>query len=139
MTTENGKADMQIIKTERLANGLTLEFIDQSNRYYGDYHRVRIEARCAVPVELSSFGNADDAGELAQRARRLFGEAVTYSRVLERMGVAGADVEVVKESLIEEFLRTGRSYLERPAFISRFLVSQLEAKEKGRGRLTLVK
>ncbi len=97
------------VRREVLSNGLTLVFYDRSLRYFGDYHRVRIEVQCRL---------ADSDADLPLHN-------------LERMGVAGAAVGQVREELIGNFLQSARNYLEQPDFPARLLA---RAQAEGRRR-----
>jgi hypothetical protein len=97
-------------RTERLANGIELTFVDRSNRYFGDYHRVCVEVRVHVPPPTGPL-------ELA--------------RHLERMAVPGAEVAVVRGRLIVDFLHHVGAYLARPDTPTRLAA----AETAGRGRL----
>jgi hypothetical protein len=110
-----------------LANGLRLEFFDQSNRYFGDYHRVRILVRCAVAVVPEWLAEGDGPDQ----ARRLLGESVCFERSLEQMGVATAQLAAVKQGLVESFLSASAGYLGSAAFPRRFLAQQLQARSQG--------
>lgn len=111
-----------------LANGLVLEFVDHSNRYFGDYWRVRIEARCRVPLSAAFSDPADP--ELAQ-ARALLGDEVAYTRSLERMGVPSAEVDAAIRSLIDSFLSSTFAYLGDLSFAARFVRQKLAECRKG--------
>lgn len=111
-------------RTEILANGLTLEFFDESNRYFGDYWRIRLEARCTVSVRSAL---ADDP-DLPQ-ALQLLGESILYSRSLEKMGVPGDNAVSVRQALISAFLEGASPYLSSPSFPAR-LVRQKIAEQK---------
>ena len=87
------------LKRLELPSGALLEFVDRSNRYFGDYHRVLIEVELVLMAE-----------EGPQRLR--------YQKPLQRMGVASADVEAEREALIENFLTTARPYMERPEYLT---------------------
>ena len=86
------------LQSATLANGLRLEFFDFSNRYFGDYHRICIEVRTSLSLDLPAL--ATFAPALLTRARALFGATLTVTRTVERMGVAGALVEPLKAELI---------------------------------------
>lgn len=119
------------IRTERLNNGLSVDFFDRSNRYFGDYHRLCIEVCCRVPLNLETFaGSADPAAEL-QKARALLGGEVVMVRRLEKMGVAGEAVARTREALIEGFIRSSLPYLETPVFPQRFIASELGRRRQG--------
>jgi len=102
-----------------LENGLLLQVENQTNRYFGDYHRVRLVVSCHFEVAgLLTDPDCDlDHGQL----RRLLGEQLRYEKVLERMGVPGAAVETTCRELVDQFLASNRSYLERADFPQRLL------------------
>jgi len=50
----------EIIRADELANGVRVEFVDGSNRYFGDYHRLRIEVHCRVALTEQLFADATD-------------------------------------------------------------------------------
>jgi len=121
-----------LIRMERLDNGLTVEFFDRSNRYFGDYHRVCVEACCRVALNMDNFaGSVDPAAEL-RAARAVLGNEVVFVRRLEKMGVAGEAVEQTREALIGSFIRSSLPYLSTPAFPGRFIAVELERRRLGR-------
>lgn len=91
---------MTPFRSEKLPNGVSVAFIDRSNRYFGDYHRVLVEARISVPV----------AGRE---------EPLVQARSLERMGVAGSEVTTVRDRLADDFWRHAAGYLGRPDYPAR--------------------
>ncbi|RME40393.1 MAG: hypothetical protein D6794_02315 [Deltaproteobacteria bacterium] len=117
--------------SEVLENGFELRFFDESNRYYGDYHRVRVIARLEVPLSAPLFAGNPDPDRALSRARRWLGESVRFEKVLERMGVAGDAVASVRQELVEGFLRSSRSYLAHPRFAERLVARELEKRRKG--------
>ncbi len=121
---------MDPFRREPLANGLTVEFFDCSNRYFGAYWRLYLEVHCRIEVAGILSG-----AEL-EKARSALGESVDFNRRLERMGVAEDDLDTVRQEMVESFLASARAYLEKPAFPARLIASRL--KEKCRPRLSLV-
>jgi hypothetical protein len=109
---------------ETLANGLHLRFYDQSNRYFGDYHRVRI----VVEIELTLDNALLDDEELLAAARKRFGAALTTSKVLERMGVPGSRVDELRAELVASYQTEVQSYLSRPEVPLRLLRAELANK-----------
>lgn len=83
---------MTPFRHEKLNNGILVEFFDLSNRYFGDYHRVCVEIRMQVP-------RADG------------GQPLCRKHALERMGVAGAEVETVRDRLAEDYWQHAGPYL----------------------------
>lgn len=96
---------MTPFRCETLPNGVTVEFLDRSNRYFGDYHRVQVEARISVPVPGQSA-------------------PLVKVRLLERMGVAGADVGSVRYRLADDFWLHASGYLGRPDYPQRLVSAE---------------
>ncbi len=82
----------------QLDNGLKIEFVDETVRYYGDYHRVKIE----VFIILS-----DGRRERFQS--------------LERMAVSGAELDAVKSQVLQAFRSRTMKYMAAPAFEEKFI------------------
>lgn len=122
----------ELIRKERLENGLVVDFFDRSNRYFGDYHRLCLEVRCHIPLNIDLFRDtADPAGEL-RRAVDLLGTEAVFCRTLEKMGVEGGAMERTREELVESFLRSNLAYLGSPAFATRFVAVELQRRRAGR-------
>jgi len=116
-------------KVHTLNNGLQLEFFDQSNRYFGDYHRVKIVVRCQIalrPEWLAASPGPLDSDQL----RAQLGDCVTFERSLEQMGVASAQLETVKNSLIDGFLKATAGYLGSEGFPGRFIFQQWQTRSQ---------
>lgn len=127
------------LRQEQFENGVRLEFKEDSNRYFGDYYRLRIEVRCRVVIDAVLFPEtADPAGE-ARRVRGLLGEELTWTRHLERMGVATADLPVVRAELMDSFATSTYPYLRSPEFPARLLAGELERRKQARRPFRLVK
>ncbi|WP_020675933.1 hypothetical protein [Geopsychrobacter electrodiphilus] len=100
-----------LLRKVEINKSLTLEFYDLSNRYFGDYYRVLIEIE-ALP--------ASPCGVLRLR----------YQRPLKKMGVAGAEVELQKERLIDQFLQTTAQYMGQPGFVQQLLVAMSKSDQR---------
>ena len=115
---------MTTIKQESLENGLQINFTDESNRYFGDYHRV-----CVVATIVCNLRDlpADSTDEEAFRCRAVeaLGEQLSVVKRFERMGVSSADVEDVRNALIDDFLRHASAYLSRPEYIRSLVNAEL--------------
>jgi len=86
-----------------LNNGLEISFIEQDNRYFGDYHRICITAVVSFPKDFHL-----PAGMTHERAK--------LEKRLEKMGVPNAALETERNKLVESFLASSRDYLERDDF-----------------------
>ncbi|MEA3466300.1 MAG: hypothetical protein U9R29_09915 [Thermodesulfobacteriota bacterium] len=97
-----------VLVSEHLANGVQIDFVDKTNRYYGDYHRVCIDVELRFAVD---------------------NHAVAHKfQTLERMGVSGDDVTVVQTKLIDSFRCGTMPYMERPVFPDKFMQSLVKRK-----------
>lgn len=112
---------MTVLTQETLENGLLLSYEDHSNRYFGDYHRVCVRVVFTVEINAALL---PDAEQLALAQRHL-GESVRYEKDLQRMGVPTAQVESVRDALIDQFRTTTRAYVACTAFPRQFVVRRL--------------
>ena len=112
-----------------LPNALHLVCREDSRRYFGDYHLVRILMSVSVPLEPCFFDDEDDC----RAARKLLPDPVVYHRVAERMGVSSADVEAVRTALVDDLLRHAGGYLGSAQFPRKFIRSELARTRSGRG------
>lgn len=117
-----------MIKQVELENGLTLTFFDRSNRYFGDYNRVLVEAEISCRVDQALA--ADDP--LRLRALTVFGETVMIKRPMERMGVASADVEATRNQMVDDFLASAADYLARDDYPAKLVRTELANQRKVR-------
>jgi len=128
-----------ILRNDQLDNGVLLEFVEDSNRYFGDYYRLNIEVRCRIAIDAALFPHAVDPAGEARRVRGLLGEELTWTRRLERMGVATADLPVVRAELIESFATSTYPYLRSPEFPARLLAGVLDKRKQARRPFRLMK
>lgn len=116
---------MSPFREERLANGLQILFTDESNRYFGDYHRVCVTATLVCHIDELPAATADEA-ELRRQALAQFGEQLTVVRRFERMGVATAEVDAVRMALVDDFLTHASPYLARPGYPRALIAAELK-------------
>lgn len=102
-------------KIFKLNNNVVFEFFDQSNRYFGDYHRVKIKAIVTIPFVLDSL--PEDLRKFAAT----YPECIKYEKSLRQMGVASSEVQMVTESLTEKFIESVSIYLEKKNFAENLL------------------
>ena len=88
-----------------LDNGLEILVRDMTRVYFGDYHHVRLAIICR-PTEMDKLYGAPDSTDLVPE----------FHRVVEKMGVPSAEVEVVRESLFRDFLNNSLKYLSAADF-----------------------
>ena len=121
---------MTVICQHDLPNRIKLIIEDQSNRYFGDYHRVKLLSRCPICVAAEYFSASPDPHAAAQAAQRILGQEVLYEKSLERMGVPSHELERTKQELLDQFLQINQSYLARDDFPARFIAMKLREKQQ---------
>ena len=112
----------ELIRRTELNSGVVFEFFTRGNRYFGDFHRVDILAVVVVPFIRAS---------LPENLREFAGPyhgVIHYEKSLQRMGVATSQVETVSQELIDNFLLSVRSYLEKPGFAEGLLHREMVKK-----------
>jgi len=114
------------MKHEYLDNGLEISFSDESNRYFGDYHRICL----VVTISYILDQLADD--DLRLRAIAVYGEQIKLEKRIERMGVPSAEVEQVRNALIDDFMRQATIYMSRPDYPRLLVTAELSKQRSGR-------
>lgn len=108
--------------TGELENGVSYRIEDQSVRYFGDYHHVRLVVTFSFPCDERVL----PSGESLPDVRRSLGETITFRRILSRMGVPSSDLDRTRQELIDSFFSSSIPYLSRPDFPSRKVKGMLD-------------
>lgn len=122
---------MTSFREETLTNGLHLVFHDESNRYFGDYHRVCIVVSLSFAIaDLPASAPAD--ADLRDRALQQLGGTFAMTRRLERMAVPTAMVEQVRNTLVDDFMKHSAAYFARPATLQSLVTKELSKHRSSR-------
>ena len=100
-----------------LNNGVSIRFQDQSNRYFGDFHRVCVKVQVFLPEGLELPSGIDF-------------KAPCLEKTLEKMGVPGEEVGQQRRALVDGFLAASREYLDGDEAPRRLLQFSVEKKRK---------
>jgi len=111
-----------VVRELVLENGLTVRFGDLSRRYFGDYHQVRVEVTCEVPLAPELF---DDRASY-EAALKLLGASVNYRKLVEHQGVPSLAVTEQVAQVIQHFIDHSLSYFSTPAFPRRLAQSEVK-------------
>jgi hypothetical protein len=111
----------KLVRTEKLANGLTLELLDLSRPLAGDRWAVAVVARAAVPVTAQSAGAAADRWT---EVRDLLGPEVVYEKKMARSFVDGAEKDALVAAMVASFCEQVLPYIARPLFVTRFIAQR---------------
>jgi hypothetical protein len=110
-----------------LPNGLSISVHDTTRRYYEDYHLVRLEFLCRVPLRVEYFEDT----EAFHEAENLLGEAAVYRRTCEKMGVPFDGIGAARDTLITDFMKNSLPYFIRESFPRKLVLSEVvRAREK---------
>lgn len=110
-----------LLRSIPLPNGLTLCVVDHTRHYYGDFYLVRLEFSCTAPLLETYFSDRPAYEE----ARRLLGDAVSYRREAEQMGVPASGIEQVREKLISNFIDHSLPYVAIPDFPRKLVLGEM--------------
>lgn len=113
-------------KIVELSSGLRVKFYDQSNRYYGNFHKVRISVVAQIPVDGTLL--SEDLKRLITQSMDL----VSYETMLERMAVPTEQLAEVRSSLVNDFLASASRYLTSKVFVEGLLRRREMTKKKRR-------
>jgi hypothetical protein len=112
-----------------LANGVTLEFWDESRRVAVD--RWYVGVRAVVPIRLADHAVDHLAPEVMELIRTRVGSHLHFQLKEGKNFVAEDEVDSVREEFKRLVLRNSLPYLSRPDFPSRFVNHKLrEAADK---------
>jgi hypothetical protein len=110
-----------VVREIPLANGLTVRFTDATRRYFGDYHQVRVEISCEVPLTPDLF----DTVPAFEAALKLIGARVIYLKKVEHQGVPTLATAAAVQQVIQQFIDHSLSYFETEAFPRRLVQTEL--------------
>ena len=119
----------RIVRKIPLDNGLTVCFADASRRDFGDYHQVRVEITCEVPLCAELF---EDAAAFSA-AWQLLGGKACYRKLVEHQGVPSEAREATVSRVIQQFVDHSLAYFASPLFPRRLAHSEL-ARARSRSR-----
>jgi hypothetical protein len=121
----NSVNNQEVYKEIVLDDNRTVRIIDSSKNYFGDYHLVKLDISCELPLSpAQAQGNSPDAES----------SVPVYRRTLEKMAVPSAEVEQVKSLLLAEFMRNALPYLARPDFSAKLLAGERARKQGPQSR-----
>jgi hypothetical protein len=112
---------MELAREIPLENGLTVSFYHHTHRYFGDYHRIKVEIICEVPLLEEYFASREEFAE----AKAALGDKAVFRRNMELMGISSADVEPTLEGVIDNFSSHSLAYLASPSFPRKMVLAEL--------------
>lgn len=118
---EKDSADlMKLVREIPLENGLTVCIYNHNHRYFGDYHRVRVEIVCKVKVLEEYFTDRTEYAE----ARTTLGDSAVFRHNVELMGVPSAELDRSLVRVIDNFADHSLIYLASPIFPRKLVLAE---------------
>ena len=123
---------MKPFKQKVLSNGLQIEIFDETNRYFGDYHRVCLRVVMTLDLRAPAATGSSDAS-FWEEARSAFGSRLQVNKKLVRMAVPGAAVEQTVLNLSDEFFKAVDDYMARPDYPKHLAMGELKGRKRNKG------
>lgn len=124
------KNPQEIFKNETIK----ITYKDKSRRYFGDFHEVVLEITSEMTILPTHF----EEESIYEEIKNILGQTLTTTSTLRQMGVASAQLESVKNSLIGSFRSNSLPYFLAPGFVCKATVSQTkDSRKKNRLPITL--
>jgi hypothetical protein len=121
---------MKLVKEIPLENNLTVCVYNHNHRYFGDYHRVKVEITCEVPIMEKYFASRAECAE----AISSLGRSALFKRSVEQMGVSTDELGPCLERIIDNFINHSLSYLASNEFPRKLIQKELaNTTRKARG------
>lgn len=114
-----------LLKEITLANGHTLQVHDHTRRYFGNYFLVKIEITCLFPLSAHYFETDDAFAD----AREVIGDAATYRKTIEHMGIESDRVDHVKDEVVKNFISHSAPYLDSEDFPAKFITAEYQKRK----------
>jgi len=112
---------LKLIHTQTLSNGLKISIHDLTRVYFGDYYHVRVKVVCSLD------NDAVDWQQYFPECLDL--RSISYSRIIEKMGVPSDEIESVTKSLLSEFDRNSLPYIASADFPKKLITNEHSCKK----------
>jgi hypothetical protein len=112
---------MKLVKEIPLENNLTVCVYNHNHRYFGDYHRVKVEITCEVPIMEKYFATRAECAD----AISSLGRSVCFKRSVEQMGVSTDELGPCLERIIDNFINHSLSYFASDDFPRKLIQKEL--------------
>jgi len=112
---------LKLIHTHTLANGLKVSIYDLTRVYFGDYHHVKLKIICSLDHDATDWQqHCPESVDL---------RSISYSRILEKMGVSSEEIDSVRKSLLGDFTRNSLPYIASADFPGKLIRNKLSCKK----------
>ncbi len=113
------------IKRVSLANGLTLEFFDQSKHVAADRWLISVRACVTIPLDGLAGGPNGLSADQANPLKAAFGDHVVYEKEMARNFIDAKEKDQAIEEMMSSFIDSTESYLARPDFPQKYALKTL--------------
>jgi len=112
---------LELIHTQTLSNGLKVSLYNLTRVYFGDYHHVRVKIICSLDSDAVDWQQycTEDVDP----------RSISYSRIIEKMGVPSAEVDSVTKCLLSDFDCNSLPYIASTEFLKKLIKNELSCKK----------
>ncbi|HEX2767869.1 MAG TPA: hypothetical protein VHN12_01180 [Geobacteraceae bacterium] len=121
---------MKLVREIPLENGLTVCIYNHNHRYFGDYHRVRVEIVCKVKVLEEYFADRAEYEE----AKISLGDSAVFRHNVELMGVSSGELDRSLERVIKNYANHSLAYLASPIFPRKLVLAEFSGSRQKNAR-----
>jgi len=112
---------LKLIHTMTLSNGLKVSFFDLTRVYFGDYHHVKVKVICSLDNAVSDWQQ--------YCPEHVDIRSISYTRTLDKMGVAAKDIDGVIKNLLSDFDLNSLPYIASPGFPRKLINNEFSVKK----------
>lgn len=117
---------MDCLRSYSLDNGLAVNIINKTYRYFGGYFTVFLELISEIPVKREYFASDEDF----ENALSLLGEKQIYCKEIKRHGVYEEDINSVIDVTIKYFEENSLPYLNKDQFLKKFILKRFKEEHR---------
>lgn len=117
---------MDCLRSYSLDNGLAVNIINKTYRYFGSYFTVFLELISEIPVKREYFASDEDF----ENALSLLGEKQIYCKEIKRHSVYEEDISNVIDVTIRYFEENSLPYLNKDQFLKKFILKRFKEEQR---------
>jgi len=117
---------MDCLRSYTLNNGLLVNVINKTSRYFGEYFTVFLELISEIPVKREYFSTDVDFMD----ACSLLGEKQLYVRQIKKHGVYEKDINAIIEEALKYFEEHSLPYLNHEQFLRKFIIKRFKEEKR---------
>ncbi len=115
----------ELLRRWKLKNGIEVQIHEDSRRYYGNYHNLKLIIASRVEVKEEYFDDLREAPNYHPIVRTLL-PSVEYRREILKAGVEGTRLAGLRDQLVAGFEENALPYFEKEDFARSYARKRFE-------------